>query len=330
MFARCEIVKERTRERVRGYPLRGSEREERADAALRFSIILTFHNQRGFIDDAVRSALSQNASFEVIAVDDASTDGSQEVLKGYGDAIQFVNLDTNVGACAARNRGASLATGEYLVFLDGDDAFLPWALNVYDKIVQAKRPKMILANMRWFEGTLPAIGEAPQEITLVDYRDYLRRDRGFGHSASAMIIAREAFNEVNGWVLGSFPLDDVEIALRLGTAGRTIQILAPTTISHRAHTSNAVNEVSRFIPLMENMLRRERQGGYPGGRSRLFARRALIGGIAAHWIKRAAKAGLRSQAMRLAAQSLPMVSASVVRRFGALLGGRQPCEKTRM
>lgn len=74
----------------------------------RFSIIIAFYNQRGFIKDAVDSVLAlRKAELEIIAVDDASTDGSQEILKQYRDAIQVVCLETNHGACAARDRGAS-------------------------------------------------------------------------------------------------------------------------------------------------------------------------------------------------------------------------------
>lgn len=299
----------------------------------RFSIIITFHNQRDFIKDALDSALSQrNAEFEVIVIDDASIDGSQEILEQYRDAIQLVCFETNVGACAARNRAASLATGEYLVFLDGDDAFLPWALDVYERIVQAKRPELILSSMRWFEGMLPAIqsGDAPREITLVDYSDYLRRDRGFGHSASAIVIARQSFEDVQGWLVGFFPAEDNDLALRLGASGRTIQILAPPTTWHRAHASNTINNISYFIPAMESLLRRERQGCYPGGAGRRFERRALIGGMVFHWTRRAAKSGLHRQAMKLLTRSAPMLLAAITRRLGMMLRGRQPRETIKM
>jgi glycosyltransferase involved in cell wall biosynthesis len=108
----------------------------------RISIIITFYNQRDFIKDAVDSALAlRKAGLEIVAADDASTDGSQEILKQYRDAIQLVCLEANQGACAARDRGASLATGDYLIFLDGDDAFFPWALDVYERIVLNKHPR---------------------------------------------------------------------------------------------------------------------------------------------------------------------------------------------
>src|ERR1700742_5077307 len=95
---------------------------EGAKTAPRFSVLITFHNQKQFVKDALDSALAQkNASYEVIVVDDASTDGTAEALQEYGDRVRVSCLEKNVKACAARNHAASLATGEYLVFLDGDD-----------------------------------------------------------------------------------------------------------------------------------------------------------------------------------------------------------------
>jgi glycosyltransferase involved in cell wall biosynthesis len=313
--------------------LSGPEREEGAKTIPRFSIIITFHNQRDFIKDALHSALSQrNADFEVIVVDDASVDGSQEILKQYGDAIRLLCLEKNAGACAARNQGVAMATGEYLVFLDGDDAFLPWALEVYEKVAAAKRPKLMLCSMRWFQGTMTGLqpGEAPREITVVDYEDYLRRDRGFGHSASALVIARQAFEDVHGWLVGFFPAEDNDLALRLSVAGRTIQILTPPTTWHRAHASNSINNILSFMPAMDSLLRREREGCYPGGKNRQFARRALIGGMTFHWTKRAAKGGLYGHAVKLFTKSSPMLFATIVRRLGVILGGRQPIETLKL
>src|ERR1019366_8504283 len=104
---------------------------------IRFSIIITSYNQPEFIKDAVDSALSQRpGAAEIIVVDDASTDGTQEVLRQYGDAIRLVCRETNGKCSVARNCGAALARGEYMVFLDGDDAFLPWALDVYERIIE--------------------------------------------------------------------------------------------------------------------------------------------------------------------------------------------------
>ncbi len=88
----------------------------------RFSIVITCYNQERFIRAALDSALSQcEPTQEVIVVNDGSRDGSKEALEAFGDSIVLINFSANRGASEARNYGASLASGEYVVFLDGDE-----------------------------------------------------------------------------------------------------------------------------------------------------------------------------------------------------------------
>jgi glycosyltransferase involved in cell wall biosynthesis len=295
----------------------------------RFSVIITSYNQREFIKDAVGSALSlRNAEKEIIVVDDGSSDGSQAILRQYGDAIRLICFESNQGHGLAANCGAALASGEYLVSLDGDDAFLPWALDVYERIVQAKKPKMILCSMWWFKGILPVLqpGDNPREITSVEYQDYLRRDRNFVHSASALVIDRQSFERAQGWSSDLWPLNDGDMVLRLGDCGRTIQILAPPTTFRRIHAANAVNQVPPFIRAVHRIIRNERAGKYPGGERRSWERRAVIGRMVVYWAKRAAKVGLYGDAMKLLARGWPMALVKVTCRLGAVLKARQPCE----
>lgn len=300
---------------------------------IRFSIIITSYNQRELIKEAVNSAMSlRDAEKEIIVVDDASTDGTQETLKRYGDAIRLICREANRGACAARNCGAALASGEYLVFLDGDDAFMPWALDVYERIVQAKNPKMILGSVRWFSGMLPALqpGDTPQEIRSVEYQDYLRRDRPFGNTASALVIDRKAFEAAKGWSSDAWPLDDGDFVLRLCDCGRTIQILNPPTTFHRSHRGNTSHHVQPYIPSLEKIIHNERAGEYPGGECRRRERRAMIGGLVVFWTRRAARAGLYVSALNLLLRRWPLVLAAVTRRSAAVLKGRQPFETIKL
>jgi len=301
--------------------------------ANRFSIIITSYNQLEFIRDAVDSALSQrNTDREIIVVDDASMDGSQDILRRYGDAIRLVCLDTNQGAGAARNCGAALATGEYLVFLDGDDAFLPWALEVYEKVVQARNPKLILCRMLWFKGKLPSVRpvDNPHEVEIVEYRDYMRKDRSFGASASALVIDRQSFQTVQGWSTDIWPMNDMEFLLRLCASGRTILVPSPPTTFHRAHAGQTINQVPPYIGVLYKLIRNEGLGQYPGGRHRRFERSALFGGIVFFWAKRAFKARLYWDAVKLLARAWPMVLVAVIRRLGVILRGRRPCERIEM
>jgi glycosyltransferase involved in cell wall biosynthesis len=300
---------------------------------LRFSIIITSYNQREFIKDAVDSALSLwSRDREIIVVDDASTDGTQEILKQYGDAIRLICKETNQKACAARNSGAAVASGEYLVFLDGDDIFLPWALDVYEKILQAKNPKMILGRLWWFKGKLPVLqpGDTPHEIRIVEYQDFLHKDRPFESSASALVIDRQSFRVAQGWPEDIWPMEDHNFTLHVGDYGRTIQISAPPTTFYRNHAVNTIHHVPPYIPALYKIIRKERAGKYPGGERRSRERRARIGGLVVFWAKRAAKAGLYGAALKLLAREWPLVLAAVTRRLGAVLKGRQPCETITM
>ena len=109
-----------------------------------FSIVIACHNHEGFVRQAVGSALGQwYPRKEVIVVDDCSNDGTWDVLSTFGETVIAVRLPTNRGAAGARNHGAFLAHGEYLVFLDGDDVLMPWALEVYGLLVAARRPKLM-------------------------------------------------------------------------------------------------------------------------------------------------------------------------------------------
>lgn len=296
---------------------------------LRFSIIITCYNQSLFIRDAVSSALAQDCTDkEIIVVDDGSTDGSKKVLEGYGDAIQLKALETNGGAPAARNWGASLASGDYLVFLDGDDLLLPWALNTYGRIIDLKNPKLILGSMLWFKDAFPSvnIGMNPSEISVVNYDAFLKKDRACRLSASALVIDRLSLNSVGGWTNGSFPADDHDLSIKLGYSGRYIQIVAPQTIAYRVHANNAVHQIERVIDSLNKLIRREALGQYPGGRACRFERRAVIGGLIFFWFKSAVKAKLYGEAFKLLAVGCPMIFAAIFRRCIAVLRGRHPIE----
>jgi len=88
------------------------------------SIIITCYNKEKYISRAIRSCLGQNFptnEFEVLVVDDASTDRSTEVIKDYGDKIIFIQNKKNLGLPASRNLAIRKASGRYIVHVDGDD-----------------------------------------------------------------------------------------------------------------------------------------------------------------------------------------------------------------
>ena len=95
------------------------------------SVVIPTWNRAHIVCEAVESALQQHAdAVEVIVVDDASTDGTAELLKSkFGSQIHLLQLGSRRGPGAARNAGALLACGEFIAFLDSDDLWLPEKLH---------------------------------------------------------------------------------------------------------------------------------------------------------------------------------------------------------
>jgi glycosyltransferase involved in cell wall biosynthesis len=96
------------------------------------SVIVCFLNEERFLAEAVESVLGQSfTDWELILVDDGSTDGSSAIARGLAatspDRIACIDHadHRNLGLSASRNAGLSHARGRYVAFLDADDAWLP-------------------------------------------------------------------------------------------------------------------------------------------------------------------------------------------------------------
>lgn len=97
----------------------------------RFSVILPAYNQSAYLRDAIESVLAQSCpDFELIIVDDGSTDNTRDVVESYKDSrIQYIYQE-NRGLSGARNTGIRRSNGMYLTYLDADDLFTPQKLKV--------------------------------------------------------------------------------------------------------------------------------------------------------------------------------------------------------
>jgi glycosyltransferase involved in cell wall biosynthesis len=96
-----------------------------------FSVIIAVYNGAATLSRAIESVLAQSwTQREVIVVDDGSTDGTQQVVSRFGDAVRCLRQE-NAGVSAARNAGARHADGEWLAFLDADDWYYPDRLRLH-------------------------------------------------------------------------------------------------------------------------------------------------------------------------------------------------------
>jgi glycosyltransferase involved in cell wall biosynthesis len=102
------------------------------------SVIIPTHNRAKLIGKAIKSVLNQTyQDFEIIIVDDGSTDNTEETVKSFNNfKIRYISHSNNRGISAARNTGIRASRGKYIALLDSDDEWLPEKLDQQIKVFQ--------------------------------------------------------------------------------------------------------------------------------------------------------------------------------------------------
>ena len=288
---------------------------------VRFSVLIPVYNRERYIRQAIDSVLSQTfASFELIAVDDGSTDSSADILKSYGSRIKFLRQQ-NQGAEVARNTAAAAAQGEYLVLLDSDDFLFPFTLAVYDQVLRSfNSPPLIVGRELYYEDGKPIATEtlAAGHIEAFQFPDYLSKTITLSNFNSKLVIRKSVFEEAGGCrnsTADTWFNDDLNLMLKTGVYGPFVAIRHPYTVAYRQHDSNTIKNVRAIAESLLLLARAERNGEYPGGRERRWDRYAVIGGRASTWaVKYCWLRGERMLALRLLLGTAPMVGMAAWRR----------------
>ena len=123
-----------------------------------FSVVIPVYQAAGTISEAICSALGQSTPpLQVIVSDDGSTDDIAGALAPFKDRILVVRGE-NAGAAAARNRGLAVASGEFVVFLDSDDAWLPEYLERLGALAEARPDLDLLSADVFYEADDEIVG----------------------------------------------------------------------------------------------------------------------------------------------------------------------------
>lgn len=292
---------------------------------VRFSILVPTYNRRELVRETIDSVLRQTfTNFELLLIDDGSTDGTIDLLKSYGSRIKVLQ-QRNRGPEVARNAAAAVAQGEYLVMLDSDDLLFPGALDVYDRVIRAFGAPLVLGSVfRFAEGDAP-----PAETTMagpiegLKFRDYASKTVPLPGCISMIVLKKSVFDAVGG-MRDSTPLnfhnDDFNLLLKTSTYGPCVAVQQPYTVAYRLHSENSVRNIRLIAEGLLNTARTEFRGEYPGGARHLWDRYATIGGQTASWaFSYCWPARERKLALRLLYKTWPMVIAAMgrklVRRF---------------
>lgn len=163
------------------------------------SVLLTAWNREKYIGEAVECVLASTfTDFELIIVDDASTDGTADIIKSYAEKdsrIRFYINEKNIGDYPNRNKVASYAIGKYLKYTDSDDVLYEHAIQV-----------MVAAMTKFPEAGFCLCTDAdphrPYPVMISGREAYLENFNGYGHfnrAPGSSLIKREAFERVGAF-----------------------------------------------------------------------------------------------------------------------------------
>jgi glycosyltransferase involved in cell wall biosynthesis len=295
-----------------------------ATKAVRFSVLMPVHNEGNHVGEAIDSVLQQTfTDFELIVIDDGSTDNSVELIRSYQPRVKLLQQG-HEGPEVARNHGAAIAKGEYLVFLDGDDFFFPFALATLDRVIRHfDSPPLVLTTVLFFDNGQEVPVPTPDLIEVFKYTNYLSRSRPAGSATRAanltdsIVVKRSVFVEVGGMRNSSpetFYNEDSHLLLKLGTYSPCVIINQPVTTAYRKHATNSTGNVVAIAQAWLRIARAERHGQYHGKNK--WGRYALIGGRSLQWALRYCWPGRqRKLAIQLLFGTSPMIAVALANQL---------------
>jgi len=179
------------------------------------SVIIPTYNRAHFLPDAIESVLAQTyKNWELIVVDDGSTDNTREVVARFGGQVCYLYQE-NKGCGAARNTGIEYARGEYIALLDSDDVWYPdkLALQV-DLFKRFPGTGMVGCGCHWLnsQGARTGVSLPPE---LLDYRE-LKVRYAISGTPSTVLINRKALESVGTFDPSLLRCQDWDLWLRIG------------------------------------------------------------------------------------------------------------------
>lgn len=230
------------------------------------SVVIPVHNRESSIEASIMSVLRQTFSdFELLVVDDASEDGTLDVLSRIRDErIRIVRRDHNGGASAARNSGIREATGHYVAFQDSDDEWLPRKLEMQLEGIESTDDQAVGVYCGMIVvGGFPDTCMSRREIRYIPsirngmavsgrIKESLLRYPSF-ISTQTLMVRRDALMECGGFDESLPVLEDWDLAIRVAGLGPIVFIDEPLVIQKFSNNS-LTRSVCKRVESMRKLL----------------------------------------------------------------------------
>jgi len=195
------------------------------------SVILPVYNGAPYLEEALRSVLAQTHSpYEILIIDDGSTDGSAQIAKGFGSSVKY-HKQPHQGQSTARNHGVQLANGDTFAFLDADDLWVQDKLHS-QIIAFEQNPQLDIVSGHVQQFYSPDLEEA--------FRKKIHCPKGSFpvYIGGAMLIKREAFFRVGLFETNLQVGVDMSWTLRAQEAKLNMSLLPQIVLKRRLHKNN--------------------------------------------------------------------------------------------
>lgn len=219
---------------------------------LLFSIIIPFYNVEQYIAECLDSVFEQNLSedeYEVICVNDASTDGSRAIVASYLPKhanMRIIDHPRNLYLGSARNTGAKAAKGKYIWHVDSDDKIAPNCLKQISGICEEKDLDVLEFGYIGARDLPISIGEPPRTTDIVLGQEYIKRYFLSNFGAICPIwrrVYRRSFIEANGIVSPPINMgEDEPYAINVFVCAKRVSFEPQDWYIHRINNQSLVGE----------------------------------------------------------------------------------------
>jgi glycosyltransferase involved in cell wall biosynthesis len=238
------------------------ERHEDRRAGL-VSVVIPCYNQAHFLSEAIESVLSQSyPRFEIVVVDDGSTDNTSEVASSYPpEKVRLVRQE-NKGLSAARNAGLAESKGEYVVFLDADDRLLPEALEVGVRELEAHpQCAFVSGHIRRIAADGSPLRTPPQALNKAHIEgDHYARLLRYNYiwTPGSVMYRRTVFDSVGGFDPSVNGAADYDLYLRIAR-DYPVRHHGEVVLDYRRHGTNMTGNPALMLKATVAVLRRQRK-----------------------------------------------------------------------
>ena len=214
---------------------------------MNISVVIPSYNRKEFLKRSIDSAINQTKKpFEIIVVDDGSTDGTETMIKSDYDFVKFIK-QKNKGVSAARNIGIEVSIGEWICFLDSDDE---WKKDKLEKQINAMKSnpgyKFFHSNEIWIKNGIRINQKKKHKKYGGDIFDKCLDMCRI--SPSSVMIDKTVFDEVGNFNENLVVCEDYELWLRICDKYRVFFIDEPLIIKYGGHQG----QLSYSIESIEN------------------------------------------------------------------------------